>query len=311
MSRTILLLFSAIQVVAACAAETTVSASTPPTDPNGWVREIQIADKLVAAGYLDAAQNDYENVIRRYPSTVAGIDKAWLGLARVHMARSELDQAKTSLESVLKRDSDPDSFRSAAATYKQLKSQADVRLVQLYRVVQAMEYRNSLTPWYDLLSILSNYLDLRTARQQLDTASLYAKSFDPHYLIDVTPSTAQPAGTTSDTATSSSAGQSIQTVHTPPTTVVATPSSSPSRSESASPTATSETTIPSNSVTPTVSTPSGNPVDPLAEKQRAYQAAYRKLQEALTSGDQNLVIQTNRLYQAALEEYRKAAGATP
>lgn len=360
----------------------------PPTDPNGWVKEIQTADKLLAAGYTDHAQRDYESVIRRYPQNVAGIDKAWLGLARIHMARYAFDQAKASLEEVLKRNSDPGSVTAAKGVYRQLRQEAEAQAQQAAQQLQFLEYRYAMIPFFNVFAKLFTYLDLRKARAAAQAAQDQANGFDPHYFIDDVQASAirpsysisggefQPAGfetAASGTATPSPAASAAPgvSVHVgapaggatvasgtlpaassaAPSVVAASPvpsaepgvfsvpalaaslSASPAPTPAASAAASLVLTpgavpSPAPSPRPTVTDPPASPspapataaastTNPgaaaaqpdLLTLQRGYQESYRKLQEALTRGNQKAVVDANAEYQKALEAYRAAAAA--
>jgi tetratricopeptide (TPR) repeat protein len=297
--------------------------ATPPGDPNGWVRELAIADKLAAAGYLDAAQKDYESIIQRYPSTVAGVDRAWVGLARIHLARFQFDQAKASMEEVLTRNSDAESVGAARGMYRQLKLEADGQLAQAMRAVQFMEYRFAMTPWFNVFAKLFAWLDLRNARKQAQRAAEHANGFDPHHLIELPAPSATatyaiaaadfaPAGSVTRPATGT-----VVSVHSP--APAASPWAMPSPAAAASaaigagvvPVAAAASPQPAPSAAGALASgTSGTGTQPdLLTLQRGYQAAYRTLQEAMTSGNQARVQEANAAYQAALSEYQKAAAA--
>ena len=179
MNRLLALLLAAMTMVGASYAQATAA-----VDPNGWVKEVAIANKLLAAGYVDAAQKDFEGIIQRYPATSAGVDKSWLGLSKIHMARYEYDQAKVSLEEILKRNSDAESVAGAKTTYRQLKQEADGQAQQAQQALQFVQMQYDQTSWLNPFAKLFTYLDLKKARTAADTALAAANGYDPHYFID-------------------------------------------------------------------------------------------------------------------------------
>lgn len=356
-----------------------------PADPNGWVKEIATANKLLAAGYVDAAQKDFESIIQRYAANAAGIDRAWLGLAKIHMARYDFDQAKVSLEEVLRRNSDAESLNGAKSTYRQLKQEADGKAQQAQKALQFLEQQYAYTSWLNPFAKLFTYLDLKKARAAAEAATAAANTYDPHFFIDdvaasairsdatLTGSDFQPAGldTPAITAASATAAPGVS-VHTPApgasasgtttaasaiattgaltapaadaspsvaapgvvatlpiattspaplpspaaASLVVTPSPAPAASAAASPAPAPIVISASPAPTPSASAASSTrPSETAAAEpdlmslQRSYQESYRKLQEALTMGNQSRIVALNAEYQKALEAYRNAAAA--
>lgn len=309
----------AVGVTVALGQATDPVATGQAVDPNGWVQELRVADRLAAEGYLDAAQQDYEAIVRKYPSNVAGIDLAWLGLARVHTARNEVDSAKSSIEEVLRRNANPDAMAAARTGYRQIKGAADAAAAQAQQALRFTEYRYVSTPWFNLFGKLFTYLDLRAARKAADAAAAATSNFDPRLLIDIDgppPAASAVVPSTTATATGTAASATTATAatasHTAPPTA-----SSPAPVATGEPTAqpsvavaTTGTLTPAASGTATAAPSGTSPASPtpdLVTLQRSYQDAYRKVQDAIKSGNTAAVNAASKEYQAALNAYRAAS----
>ncbi|MBI4870562.1 MAG: tetratricopeptide repeat protein, partial [Candidatus Riflebacteria bacterium] len=96
-----------------------------PGPPAGATAEFLIAEgnALLAAGYVDAALQDFQRVINLAPDTSSLVSKGWYGLARCYMSQGNQELAKASLEEVLSRNNDPESVNASRDVYKSLKGQ--------------------------------------------------------------------------------------------------------------------------------------------------------------------------------------------
>lgn len=148
-----------------------------------WQKDLDTAEKLLASGYHDAAQEDFEAILRKYEANGVAVSRGWFGLARVHSEKNEPELAKSSLEEVLKLNADPSSAGEARGMYGQLKQQADYQVQQSAMAMQFMEYRYYSIPWYNVLAKAFTYYDLRSVKQQYEKAQANANTFNPRYLI--------------------------------------------------------------------------------------------------------------------------------
>lgn len=178
-------------VITAGAAATPATAQQPapgapgvPPSRYGWEYEIEVADRLYENGYLDAAEKDYTAILTAYGDNSAGVDLAWLGLAKVHQARGETARARASLGEVLRRDSIPGVDVEARDRYRALRAEAEMQLNEARRAVFYYEGRYRQTSWMNPFGKLFHYMDFRKSKKKYEEMVADLDKFDPRFLIE-------------------------------------------------------------------------------------------------------------------------------
>lgn len=177
-------------VLATSVAATPATAQSGPAAPGvppsryGWEYDLEVANRLYDNGYLDAAEKDYTKILTAYPDEVAGIDSAWLGLAKVHQARGETSRARASLQEVLRRDAPPQTAVEARDRYRSLRASAEQQINEARRGVFYYEARYQQTSWFNPFGKLFHYLDFRKAKKNYEKMVADVDKFDPRFLIE-------------------------------------------------------------------------------------------------------------------------------
>lgn len=285
-----------------------------PPSQNGWEYDIQVADKLFQSGYLDAAEQDYTKILTAYPDSVAGIDEAWLGLARVGQARGETARARASLQEVLRRDRSPLAAAEARDRYRQLRAEAEVQLSESRRAVFYYDDRLKRTSWMNPFGKLFNWLDLRRAQKDYDTRLAELNNFDPRFLIEPVAKPSQLASLDGEAAVGAT-GDAGEYRLTPEEMAAllrqngGTPAgdalASDGSGDGAAPTGTGTSDPVATSGGGAEVASSGGAVD-LETAQASYFATYQTLRQALASGDAAAIQQATAAYQAAKTGYEAA-----
>lgn len=299
----------------------------PGPDPRSsaefLVRE---GNALLEAGYIDAAQENYQRALNVAPDNDPVMDRAWYGLARVHMSRHDVELAKTAVEEILSRNLDPTSVARGRDLYTALRAEAQVAYVEAQRALDFYNWRYHSIPGLNIISKIFAYMDLRKSRERFNQAAEVLDSFNPRYLIGpvsgsphgsetVTMSQTQLASLLDQIPTSSSDTYTVvEGVHSPspedtpvapiiPTASEQTGSASETAGGAASATEVATQTPEGAAAS---STGAASERDELQSSRDSYLDAYRKLQDALRSGNQGSIAQASQAFQEANRRYSNA-----
>ncbi len=155
-----------------------------PPSQHGWEYDLEVANRLLDNGYLDAAEKDYTKILTAYSDGVPGIDLAWLGLAKVHQARGETPKARASLQEVLSRDTVANASSEARERYRSLRAEAEMQLNESQRAVFYFEARYRQTTWMNPFGKFFHWMDYRKAKRSHSKMIEDMEDFDPRYLIE-------------------------------------------------------------------------------------------------------------------------------
>ncbi|MBI3891341.1 MAG: hypothetical protein HY303_07405 [Candidatus Wallbacteria bacterium] len=301
-----------------------------PGPPPNATPEFLIAEgnALLAAGYVDAALQDFGKVINVAPDSSPLVSKGWLGLAKCYSAKGNTELAKTSLEEVLSRNNDADSVAAARGTYGDLKGRADLALAQAQQSLMYCQYRYYSISIFNFISKYFAWRDLKNAEQQVQQAQQLSDGFNPRYLIAPVGSGAGQRASDTYQLTPSQLDQLLQRVPTDGSVgagTVVTGVNRPAASETASAstpaqpavssgTAASSRASSTGAATPPPATSAGStaptvtaaPADDLKTKRDAYLSAYKDLQTAVASGDNAAMQAATKSFQDAMKAYEAA-----
>lgn len=281
-----------------------------PPSRKGWEYDLEVADRLFDSGYLKEAQEDYTKILTAYPDTVLGIDRAWLGLARVHQARGDTSQSRAAFEEVMRRERDPIAMAEARTRYRALRAEAELEVNEARRAVEYYVARYRATSWANPFGKIFRWFDQKKAKSAYERAAVNADSFNPRYLID--PVSAPPPAAMASTDPHGHETFSL----TPAEMAALLNGQSPAPTGSAAGTGVPVATVPAattpaaSAVVPAGTTPaaSANVEDLRTEYLRTYQ----ELRAALATGETARIQATTQAYQTAKSAYEAAVnrGAT-
>lgn len=285
---------------------------TPGIPPSryGWEYEIEVANRLLQSGYLDAAQTDFTKILTAYPDESPAIDLAWMGLSQVHQARGDTLKARSSLNEVLRRDNDDGLSNQARQSYRRLASEAELQINEARRAVYYYEQRYMTTSWLNPFGKAFRWWDLRKARRSLTKLEEGVGDFDPRFLIDpvAKPSrmasvdAAVDAAASGDFQLSADEMQALLNQAAAAQGTGAAASTSPGGSTV--PAGTEAGSTANASVDPPATTAAAS-VD-LDTLKSSYLSTYQDLRAALASGDQGNIQAATAAYQAAKTAYEQA-----
>jgi len=270
-----------------------------------WEHDLAVADKLLEAGYYEAAIEDYQKIVTAYPDLTPAVDRAWFGMGRAYHATGNVPAAKVALEKCLERSGDATAADGARSLYRQLKNEASLQAQEMDRAVQFFETRYHTTSWLNIITKLFDYFDLRKARKRFTEADDYDKSFDPRYLIDPV-DVAKPADGTTSTLTAAEMEALLNKAGSA-ADVTAIDEAKPAEELGTDDGTT--TTVEPVATTETAPAVSANPHADLKERRDTYLEAYRVLQEALRGQNQPAIQQANETFQQAQQAYKEAQAA--
>ncbi len=291
----------------------------PNASPEFLVAE---GEALLAAGYLDAAIQDFQKVVNIAPDTSPLVSRAWYGLARVYVAQGNVEFAKTSIEEVLSLNNDPLSVDGSRSLYMNLKGQAEGQLAQVQQQYLYLQYRYHSTSFLNFISKFFAWRDMEKAKDALESAQMTAGSFNPRYLIPpvgsgsasetrgsetyrLTPDELQnlldripTSGTQADSADGATAGEEE-------TQEVASAASGEETTESAGAEepevrASDAAGAGSDAVSAVA------PADNLAAMRQSYMDAYQDLQTAMGSSNPSAIAEATKRFEEATRTYSAA-----
>lgn len=280
-----------------------------PPSRKGWEYDLEVADRLFESGYLREAQEDYTKILTAYPDSVLGIDRAWLGLARVHQARGDTAQSRAAFEEVMRRERDPIASSEARTRYRALRAEAELEVNEARRATEYYLARYRATSWANPFGKIFRWFDQRKAKGDYEKAAANADSFNPRYLIDPVP--APPPG-----AMASTDPQGHQTFTLTPEEMAALLNGQATGTTGTAggatlPVATVPATTPAAStVVPSATTPAAS--TNVEDLRTEYLRTYQELRAALATGDTARIQATTQAYQAAKTAYEAGVnrGAT-
>ncbi|MBI2942941.1 MAG: tetratricopeptide repeat protein [Candidatus Wallbacteria bacterium] len=307
------------------------SAALPPQPgpPPNASAEFLIAEgnALLAAGYIEAALQDFQKAINLAPDSSPTVSKGWLGLAKGYMAKGNTELAKTCMEEVLSRNNDPDSVAAARSSYLELKSRADLALSQAQQAVMYFQWRYHSTPFFSFITKFFAWRDLKNAEKQLAQAQQLSDGFNPRYLIppvgsgggarasetySLTPAELERLLQRIPTEGSVGAGTVVTGVHTPApseTAAASVPAPAPAVATTPDPRASTtggNSTQPTATVAATQPSSTAAPADDLKAKREAYLTAYKNLQAAVGAKDNAAIQAATKAFQEAMKAYEAA-----
>ncbi len=280
-----------------------------PPSRHGWQYDLEVATRLLESGYLSQAQTDFEKILTSYPDNTPAMDRAWLGLAKVHQARGDVARARSSLQEVLRRDLDPGPVAEARQRYRVLYAEAEIQINEARRAVFYYEDRLARTSWLNPFGKLFHWLDARKAGKYYDQARAELELFDPRFLIEpvAKPPPALASATPADGTFTLTAEEMQALLNQQALASTQPPAGVPSPTSGSALPSASGTEVSAILPSATSATPSAS-VD-IEDAKRDYLATYQTLREALGSGDNARIQAASTAYQRAKEIYESARTA--